>query len=144
MSADGGVDDFSIKDIELLSLTSPAGSAQEYRRMAIKFDALTYNANTVSRRALLSATVLGGSVFVMVAGSLGTRYKTAASDLQEVQESFRAYGATAARAAALQAAADEADALQAAASEDDMARSAALEGTVGATSTGRVGYRYER
>ena len=61
-------------------LVGPA--AQPYVRFALDFSALSYNSNTVNRRALLSATALGGSVFILVAGSLATKYKAAAADLQ--------------------------------------------------------------
>lgn len=86
----GAVDDFSVSKWELVSLNAPAGAAQEYRRFELKFNALTYNANTVERRALVSATSLGDSVVLVVAGCLGTRYKAATDDLRSVQQSFRA------------------------------------------------------
>ena len=101
----GGVDDFKVKDVTTVSLKTPSGGSQArgthharaataprayfarrppqpYTRMSLSFSALTYNANTVDRRALLSATALGGSVYILVAGSLATRFKTAAADLQ--------------------------------------------------------------
>ena len=68
----GGVDDFSIKDFEIVSSKSPSGTEQQYRQFALTFNALTYKANTVTRRARVSATSLGGSVFVLVAGCLGS------------------------------------------------------------------------
>lgn len=73
-----------------MSLRSASGSEQAYRRVELKFTPLTYNQNTVERRALLSATAAGGTCFVAVAGSLATRYKRAEPDLRQVQESFRA------------------------------------------------------
>ena len=46
--------------------------------------------NTVERRALISATSVGGTCFILVAGSLATRYKKLKPELEEVQTSFRA------------------------------------------------------
>ena len=86
----GQVEDRKVLSCTLTALTLPNGRKQQYRRMALKFAPLSYNANTVERRALLSATAVGGSVFVMVSGSLATRYKAVKEDLLEVQESFRA------------------------------------------------------
>ena len=53
---------------------------------------LTYNQNTVGRRALLSATAVGGSVFLLSAGSTDVRFKQVKDDLAACQQSFRAYG----------------------------------------------------
>ena len=46
----------------------------------------------VQRRALLSATAVGGSVYVLSAGCLDTRFKKVRDDLEACQMSFRAYG----------------------------------------------------
>ena len=168
--------------------TASSPPPQSYVRFALDFSALTYNSNTVNRRALLSATTLGGSVFILVAGSLATKYKAAAADLQAshcrdgdlppimplrrarrrrrtharvssrdvarfhaiylsmqgIQESYRATGASKARASELEAAAASA------ASENDegmldsdMARSEMQDGTVGASTVGRIGFRLD-
>ena len=45
--------------------------------------------NTVERRALVSATAVGDTVFILVSGSLATRFKTMQPDLTAVQDSFR-------------------------------------------------------
>ena len=73
-------------------LPPPTGGTQLYRTLDLKFAPLSYNANTVERRALLSATSVGGSVFVLVSGSLATRYKKLQPELLAVRESFRAIG----------------------------------------------------
>lgn len=86
----GGVDEFSVSKFELVSLKSPSGVTCSYRRLSIRFSALTYNANTVQRRALLSATSLGGTVFVFVAGCLSNRFKEAEPELEAIRSSFRA------------------------------------------------------
>ena len=57
--------------------------------MSLKFAPLTYNMNTVERRALISATAVGGTVFILVSGSLATRFKTMQPELVAVQDSFR-------------------------------------------------------
>lgn len=93
----GGVDDFSVRDFEMVNIRSPSGGEQPYRRFSLTFAALTYNANTVQRRARVSATALRGSVFVLVAGCLGTRYTEASRDLTDIQDSYRAYTTSKAR-----------------------------------------------
>ena len=60
----GQVDDRTVLKSELESLSLPSGGTQTYRRIALKFAPLSYNANTVERRALISATSVGGSVFI--------------------------------------------------------------------------------
>ena len=92
----GKCDDRKVVSSSVEALTLPTGGKQSYRRMGIKFAPLTYNGNTVERRALISATAVGGSVFMLVAGSLATRYKKLQPDLQEVQGSFRVIGGGAA------------------------------------------------
>ena len=47
----------------------------------------------------MSATSVGGTVFILVAGSLATRWKKLQPELSEVQASFRAIGAGAAKVA---------------------------------------------
>jgi len=79
---------------KLEPLSLPSGSTQMYRRISLKFAPLTYNGNTVERRALISATSVGGTVFMLVAGSLATRWKKLQPDLDEVQASFRVIGGT--------------------------------------------------
>ena len=135
----GSVDDFKISDVQSMEFSSPSGVSQAYTRMSVRFDALTYNQNTVTRQAKISATAAGGSVFVLVAGCLNSRAKAAAPDLIAVQQSFRAYRSSTSRAAALEAAQAEAERERAAV--DDMAASTALDGTVGATTVGRIGFR---
>lgn len=71
----GGIDDFSIESAEIVKHSSPSGDSVPYRYMQLKFDVLTYNSNTVQRRALMAATTLGGSVFCLFAGSLANRFK---------------------------------------------------------------------
>lgn len=138
----GTPEEFSIKDWDVKSLSTPSGGTQPYRQFSLSFEALTYNANTVVRRAKVSATAVGGTVFVLVAGCLGTRYKETVKELESIQASYRAYTTKPARAAELEAAAAEAEAAAAREFEDDdMAKSGALEGTVGSTSVGRIGYR---
>jgi len=96
----GQVDDRKVVSSELLSYTLPSGGKQCYRQISLKFAPLTYNGNTVERRALLSATSVGGTVFICVAGSLATRWKKLQPELAEVQSSFRAIGAAARMGAA--------------------------------------------
>ena len=66
----GTVDDFKTTDAEVVELTSPAGAAQKYRRFKLRFDALTYNQNTVSRTAYVSATSAGGIIWRGAVGTL--------------------------------------------------------------------------
>ena len=91
----GNCDDRKVVSSGLMSLALPSGGSQSYRRIDLKFAPLSYNANTVERRALISATSVGGSVFILVAGSLATRFKTMRESLSEVQGSFRALGRSA-------------------------------------------------
>ena len=86
----GKVDDRKVEKCDLVSLKLPNGKEQAYRRIKLKFAPLSYNQNTVERRALISATSVGGTVFILVAGSLATRFKKVKPDLEEIQESFRA------------------------------------------------------
>lgn len=88
----GKCDDRTVKKSTLEQLTLPSGGKQPYRRIDLKFAPLSYNANTVERRALISATSVGGSVFILVTGSLANRFKAMKEDLIGVQESFRATG----------------------------------------------------
>ena len=96
----GKCDDRKVVTSTLEPLSLPTGQKQLYRTMAIKFAPLTYNGNTVERKALISATSVGGTVFMIVAGALATRYKKMQPDLLEVQQSFRAIGRAAAPAPA--------------------------------------------
>ena len=59
----------------LVPLSLPQGGQQSYRRLSLKFAPLTYNMNTVERRSLVSATAVGGTVFMLVSGSLSSREK---------------------------------------------------------------------
>lgn len=95
----GAVDDRKVTSSQLLSVNLPSGGQQSYRRLSLSFAPLTYNQNTVQRRALISATAVGGSVFVLVTGSLANRYKQLQPDLLAVQESFRAIGSNRPRVA---------------------------------------------
>ena len=52
----------------------------------------TRSQNLVERRALISATAVGGSAFIFVTGCMANRYKKVKEDLLETQESFRATG----------------------------------------------------
>jgi len=52
----------------------------------------SYNQNTVERRALLSSTAVGGTVFIAVAGCLAPRFAKMKPALRALQESFRAVG----------------------------------------------------
>jgi len=92
----GSVDDARFVSAETIDLSDSRGGRQPYRRLSLKFSPLTYNQNTVERRALISATEVGGAVYIFVAGCLATRYKKAEGDLRGVQESFRAIGLRAA------------------------------------------------
>jgi hypothetical protein len=97
----------------------------------------------VARQARVSATAIGGSVFVCVAGCLGTRVKAASADLATIQESFRATAVARASQRAVAAAEAETREVEMSRDADDMAASRAAEGTVGATTTGHVGIRYD-
>ena len=137
----GGVDDFSVKNYEVVSVTAPSGVVQVYRQFDLTFNALTYNQNLVQRRAKVSAISLGGSVLVLVAGCLGTRFKDASKDLAETQKSFRAYSTSASRNAELEKAAVRAEeAVLAAEEADDRARADAIDAAVGATTIGKIGF----
>lgn len=48
--------------------------------------------NLVERKALISATAVGGTAFIFVSSCMANRYKTVEGTLREVQESFRATG----------------------------------------------------
>lgn len=86
----GTVDERKVISSRVEELTLPSGGKQLYRRLILSFAPLTYNANTVERRALISATTAGGSVFIFVAGCKSTRYKKIQSQLEDTQLSFRA------------------------------------------------------
>ena len=88
----GGVDDVRVVSQSSDSLSTPTGDRQTYRRLELKFSVLTYNQNTVIRRALVSATAAGGSVYLISAGCLDSRFKTIKDDLATCQGSFRALG----------------------------------------------------
>jgi hypothetical protein len=88
----GAVDDRKVVSFERVSVTLPTGGQQAYARIDLKFAPLSYNQNTVQRRALISATAVGGTVFICVAGSLAKRYKTLQPELASIQQSFRVLG----------------------------------------------------
>jgi hypothetical protein len=88
----GAVEDRKVVSSKLVDLTLPRGGTQPYRMMSLKFAPLTYNQNTVERRALVSATEVGGTVFMLLSGSFATRFKTMQPDLAAVQQSFRVVG----------------------------------------------------
>ena len=88
----GKCDDRKVISSTLEPLTLPSGGKQLYRCLSLKFAPLTYNGNTVERRALLAATSVGGTIFILVAGALNTRFKKLQPELQEIQSSFRAIG----------------------------------------------------
>ena len=90
----GTVDDFSVTKSEVLTRKSPSGKDQAYRRLSIKFAALTYNQNTVERRAEMMATEVGGSVYMLCAGCQARNYKASKADLDEILDSFRAVPST--------------------------------------------------
>ena len=85
----GAVEERKVVSSKLIPLRLPSGGEQAYRRMSLKFAPLTYNMNTVERRALVSATAVGGTVFILVSGSLATRFKAMQPELVAVQDSFR-------------------------------------------------------
>jgi len=85
----GAVEERKVVSSSLVPLRLPSGGEQAYRRMSLKFAPLTYNMNTVERRALVSATAVGGTVFILVSGSLATRFKAMQPELVAVQDSFR-------------------------------------------------------
>ena len=94
------------KDWSLLSTKDPSsGMEMQYRQFSLSFDALTYNANTVNRRAKVSATTLGGSVFVLFTSCLGSRYEKASRELSSIQQTFRTTSTSKAREAEVEAAA---------------------------------------
>ncbi len=95
----GGVDDYAISKWEVTKLTNPSGASQSYRRFALRFDALTYNSNLAPRNAYISATSVGGTAYVLVAGCMASRYKAKAGELRQIVDSFRAYRTPGARAA---------------------------------------------
>ena len=97
--------------------------------------------------AAFGVAALFGAYLILVAGCLRKNLSSSKKDLVAIQRSFRAYATSNARAAELERLEAEAAAASAEAREfenDDMAASRALDGTVGATSVGRIGYRYER
>jgi len=98
----GAVDERKVTSSSVVELNLPSGGQQPYRRLALSFSPLTYNQNLVERRALISATAVGGSAFIFVTGCMANRYKKVKPDLVETFESFRALGSN--RKAAVQAA----------------------------------------
>lgn len=96
----GGVDERAVLSAEVVSRALPTGGTQPYRLLSLKFAPLTFNSNVVERRALVSATAVGGSVFMLSCGCQATRFKKAAAELAATQASFRAYAAGRARPAA--------------------------------------------
>ena len=96
----GQCDDRKIVKSDIEAYSTPTGGKQMYKKLSLKFAPLTYNGNTVERRALISATSVGGTCFILVAGSLATRYKKLLPELEEVQTSFRAIASRAVAARA--------------------------------------------
>lgn len=94
----GACDDRKVVASSLEPLKLPSGSTQSYRKLSLKFAPLTYNGNNVERRALISATSVGGTVFMLVAGATSIRWKKLLPELDEVQQSFRVIGGAASRA----------------------------------------------
>ncbi len=88
----GKVDDRKVVSSKLTPLSIPAGGTRSYRYIDLKFSPLSYNQNTVERRALLAATAVGGTAFMLVSGSLATRWKKMKPELLELRDSFRAVG----------------------------------------------------
>jgi len=88
----GAVDERKVTSSSLVELSLPSGGQQPYRRLALSFSPLTYNQNLVERRALVSATAVGGSAFIFVTGCLANRYKKVKEDLLDTNQSFRAIG----------------------------------------------------
>jgi len=91
----GVVEDRKVLASDVEVLTTPSGAKTLYRRISLRFAPLTYNGNTVERRALLSATHVGGTVFLLATGCLATRYKSLQTELVATQASFRAFGRSA-------------------------------------------------
>ena len=87
---DGNCDDRKVLSSKVVPASLPGGGEQAYRRISLKYAPISYNQNTVERRALISATSVRGSVFILVASCLATRYKTVQADLAEIADSFRA------------------------------------------------------
>ena len=117
-----------------------------YRQFSLTFDVLSYNSNTVTRKGKVTATAIGGSVFVLVTSCLSGRYKDAARDLAAIQQSFRVNAVSRAREAEIDAKAlSSADQPE---DEDfgksDVANSRTLEEAVGIASEGRIGFRHEK
>lgn len=88
----GKVDDRRVVSSSLMPLSLPSGGEQTYRRLDLKFAPLSYNMNTVERRALISSTAVGKSAFILVAGCLAPRFARMKPELAELQQSFRALG----------------------------------------------------
>ena len=98
----GAVDERKVTSTRLEELRLPSGGTQSYRRLGLAFAPLTYNQNLVERRALVSATAVGGSCFIFVTGCLANRFKKMREELEGVQVSFRAVSsASAAKGGAL-------------------------------------------
>jgi hypothetical protein len=97
----GAVDDRKVTSWNIESVSLPSGGQQVYRRAAVSFSPLTYNANLVERKALISATAVGGSVFLFVSGSMANRFKKIKPELINCQESFRAVGSRGVRGGAV-------------------------------------------
>ena len=75
---------------------------------------------------------------------MASRYKAKAGELRQIVDSFRAYRTPGARATEVEsraAAAAEAAAVSENMLLDDMDRSEMLDGKVGASSVGRIGYK---
>ena len=99
----GTVDDFSVTKSEMLTRKAPSGKEQAYRRLSIKFAALTYNQNTLERRAEMMATEVGGSIYMLCAGCQARNYKVerrTSTRLSIPSARCRARGAAAAEAKA--------------------------------------------
>jgi len=88
----GAVDERKVTSSSVVELNLPSGGQQAYKRLAISFAPLTYNQNLVERKALVSATAVGGSAFIFVTGCMANRYKKMKDELKETHESFRATG----------------------------------------------------
>ncbi|KAG8461865.1 hypothetical protein KFE25_013884 [Diacronema lutheri] len=91
----GAVDDFRV-----LSSRVVERDGVPYATLDVRFSALSFNYNLVERRLLLSAVVVGDSVYMLAASAFATRFKTVSAQLRDVVESYRARPIRAARGAA--------------------------------------------
>ncbi|KAJ1633183.1 hypothetical protein T492DRAFT_982854 [Pavlovales sp. CCMP2436] len=89
----------TVDDYRVLSSVVEEVDGIRYRTLEIKFAALSFNYNSVERRLLLRAAVVGRGVYLLAASALANRYPTASPQLRGICESFRVRSIRTARAA---------------------------------------------